>query len=188
MPTEPTTLEGRSFRIFEGPALAPGGRLALSLDLPPAQVDPDSLEVAEVRLLLSLDDAALGVRETHILKVDGEAAVIPAPGEALLRIHLPEAALLYATYVRISVTFALGQVMVLSKETLPADWNSILESESTQKIGTKWALGNRSFILKVPSSVVPEKHNCLINPSHLEAVRLTIGDSTPFRFDPRLVK
>jgi len=88
---EPKTLAGRSFRIFEGPALAPGERLALSLDLPPARVDPDSFAVAEVRLLLSLDDAALGVRETHVLKVDGNAGVTAAPGESLLQIHLPEA-------------------------------------------------------------------------------------------------
>ena len=87
----PKMLEGRSFRSFEGPALAPGERLAFSLDLPEAQVDPDSFEVAEVRLLLSLDDAALGVRETHVLQVNGDARVMAAPGEPLLRIRLPEA-------------------------------------------------------------------------------------------------
>ncbi len=47
--------------------------------------------MAEVRLLLSLDDAALGVRETHVLEVEGDAGVMAAPGESLLRIHLPEA-------------------------------------------------------------------------------------------------
>jgi hypothetical protein len=88
---EPTTLEGRSFRTFEGPALAPGGRLGLSFALPEARVDADALEVAEARLLLSLDDAALGVRETHVLRVDGEGAVMAAPGESLLRIPVPEA-------------------------------------------------------------------------------------------------
>jgi len=55
------------------------------------RVDPDSFQVAEARLLLSLDDAALGVRETHVLKVDGDAGVMAAPGESLLRISLPEA-------------------------------------------------------------------------------------------------
>jgi len=88
---EPRTLEGRSFRTFEEPALAPGERLAFSLDLPEARVAPDSVEVAEARLRLNLDDAALEVRETHVLKVDGDAGVMAAPGESLLRIHLPEA-------------------------------------------------------------------------------------------------
>jgi hypothetical protein len=88
---EPASLEGQSFRIFEAPALAPGGRLALSLDLPEARVDPDALQVTEARLLLSLDDAALGVRETHLLQVEGSGGVSAAPGGSLLRIPLPEA-------------------------------------------------------------------------------------------------
>jgi hypothetical protein len=88
---ESETLKGRSFRIFEGPALAPGERLALSLDLPPARVDPDSFNVAEARLVLTLDDAALAVRETHVLKVEGETGLTPAPGESLLQISLPAA-------------------------------------------------------------------------------------------------
>jgi hypothetical protein len=88
---EPTTLEGRSFRTFEGPALAPGGRLGFSFALPEARVDPDALEVMEARLLLSLDDAALGVRETHVLQAKGEGAIMAAPGESLLRIPVPEA-------------------------------------------------------------------------------------------------
>jgi hypothetical protein len=86
---EPKRLEGRSFRIFEGPALAPDQHLTLSLDLPEARVDPDALEVAEVRLLLTHDDAALEVRETHLFTVDGNVGVTAAPGESLLRIHLP---------------------------------------------------------------------------------------------------
>lgn len=89
--TESKSLDGRSFRTFEGPPVAPGGRLAFRLDLPEARIEPDALEVAEVRLLLGLDDAALDVRETHVLRVEGEAGVMPAPGEPLLRIQLPEA-------------------------------------------------------------------------------------------------
>jgi hypothetical protein len=88
---EPKVLEGRSFRIFEGPALAPDERLAFWMDLPEARVDPASLELAEARLLLTLDDAALEVRETHVLRVDGDSGVMAAPGEPLLQIHLPEA-------------------------------------------------------------------------------------------------
>jgi len=108
---EPRTLDGGSFRIFERPALAPGGRLALSLDLPEARVDPGSVELAEARLLLNLDDAALEVRETHVLKVDGDAGVMAAPGESLLRIHLPEASQ--------NVRFA-SSAAGLSVERLPA--------------------------------------------------------------------
>jgi hypothetical protein len=88
---EPKDLEGRSFRVFEGPALAPDERLAFWMDLPEARVDPEALELAEARLLLTLDDAALEIRETHVLRVNGGAGVMAAPGEPLLQIPLPEA-------------------------------------------------------------------------------------------------
>jgi hypothetical protein len=63
------------------------------VEIPVAEVrvDPDSFSVAEARLILTLDDAALAVRESHVLKVDGDAGVMAAPGESLLRIRLPEA-------------------------------------------------------------------------------------------------
>jgi len=87
---EAQVLDGRSFRVFEGPALAPGERLALSLRVPEARVDPDALEMAEVRLLLDLDDAALDVRELHVLEVEGDTGVTAAAEKPLLQIHVPE--------------------------------------------------------------------------------------------------
>jgi hypothetical protein len=55
------------------------------------RVDPDALELAEARIVLTLDDAALEVRETHVLNVDGDGGVMAAPGQSLLQIPLPEA-------------------------------------------------------------------------------------------------
>jgi hypothetical protein len=87
---EPKTLDGRAFRVFEGPALGPDEHLALSLERPEARVDPDALGLAEARLILNIDDAALEVRESHVLKVDGDVGVTAGPGESLLQIPLPE--------------------------------------------------------------------------------------------------
>jgi hypothetical protein len=47
--------------------------------------------VAEARVILAIDDAALEVRETHVLKVDGDGGVRAAPGQSLLQIPVPEA-------------------------------------------------------------------------------------------------
>jgi hypothetical protein len=88
---EAKLFEGRSFRVFEGPALAPGERLAFSLRVPEARVEPDVLEMAEARLLLTLDDAALEVREIHVLEVEGDTGVTADEGKSLLQIRLPEA-------------------------------------------------------------------------------------------------
>ena len=42
-------------------------------------------------------------------------------------------------------------------------------------------------MLQVPSAVVPEEHNFLVNPLHPDFEQLTIGDPEPFEFDERLV-
>jgi hypothetical protein len=68
------------------------GTLALAVSLPPARVAPDAVSVSEVRAVLRLDDAALDVTETHVLRVAGDAHVLGTPAAPLLRIPLPEGA------------------------------------------------------------------------------------------------
>jgi hypothetical protein len=73
----------------EAPAAGP---LALAVSLPPARIAPDAVSVSEVRAVLRLDDAALDVTETHVLRVAGETHVLGTPAAPLLRIPLPEGA------------------------------------------------------------------------------------------------
>ncbi len=101
-------------------------------------------------------------------------------------VHLPETAILYSHYVRIPVQFDSGQVTELALTSLPEDWNGHPPSESTQEIGTSWAIEKKSLVLKVPSSVIPEEYNFLINPLHPDASRLKIGNAEPFKFDFRI--
>lgn len=103
-----------------------------------------------------------------------------------LVVHLPEEALLYHHYVHIPVTFDSKQVMTLEPSKLPSDWHHNPPPESTQKIGSGWAKKRKHLVLKVPSSVIPEEHNYLINPLHSEAKGLRIGKAEPFKFDLRI--
>lgn len=101
-------------------------------------------------------------------------------------VHLPEEALLYNCYVRIPVTFDSKQVMTLKTSQLPADWHCNPPPESTQKIGSSWAEERKSLVLKVPSSVIPDESNYLINPLHSDAKSLKIGKAEQFKFDNRI--
>lgn len=101
-------------------------------------------------------------------------------------VHLPEEALLYSEYVCIPVRFDAGQVTELARSSLPENWYCHPPGESTQDIGTAWAIAKGSLVLKVPSAVIPEEHNYLINPNHPDAARLEIGAAKPFGFDPRI--
>ena len=43
-----------------------------------------------------------------------------------------------------------------------------------------------SLLLRVPSAIVPEEGNILVNPRHPEARKLRVASTRPFRFDARL--
>ena len=60
------------------------------------------------------------------------------------------------------------------------DWNA------TQAIGDRWLSERRSLLLQVPSALVPETWNVLMNPQHAEANLLKITATYEHPFDPRL--
>jgi RES domain-containing protein len=103
-------------------------------------------------------------------------------------VHLPHDALLYNLYVRIPVEFDTKQVVVLPKKKLPPNWNQNPPSQTTQLIGLKWVNSQESLVLKVPSSIIPEEFNYLINPLHPNFKDIKIGRSEDFHFDRRIVK
>ncbi len=77
-------------------------------------------------------------------------------------------------------------LIVLSEEDLPVDWDSRPPSPSTRSIGDLWVKRVQSVVLKVPSVVVPQEYNYLVNPNHPDFAKAEIGEPTGFRFDPRI--
>ena len=71
---------------------------------------------------------------------------------------------------------------------LPPNWRSTPAPEALQEIGTMWVRRASSLVLRVPSAVIPEEHNYLMNPAHADQVRLKAGRPQPFSFDPRLLR
>lgn len=54
-------------------------------------------------------------------------------------------------------------------------------------IGDNWIKSNSSLLLKVPSIVIPEEYNYLVNPLHKNFNKVKIVENKLFRFDNRLV-
>ncbi len=119
----------------------------------------------------------------------GVAVVYTAANLALasleIVVNLPSPALL-EDYIRIPVRFESGLVEVLNPETLPADWNHRPISPCTRAIGDSWVREQRSAVLCVPSIVVPEECNYLLNPLHPDFGRIHIGPPAVYHLDPRL--
>ncbi|MBV9774776.1 MAG: RES family NAD+ phosphorylase [Gemmatimonadetes bacterium] len=65
-------------------------------------------------------------------------------------------------------------------------WQQSRDAEC-RRIGDEWALSGRTLLLAVPSSLVPEETNYLVNPRHPEMAGVRVAGSRPFAFDPRLL-
>ena len=55
-------------------------------------------------------------------------------------------------------------------------------------MGTTWAREGKTAVLAVPSAVIPQERNYLLNPLHPSFSRIRIGAAQPFAFDPRMWK
>jgi len=71
-------------------------------------------------------------------------------------------------------------------EGLPADWTRHLVA--TRSLGDEWLASGSSALLKVPSAILPETFNLLLNPQHPAAKQVKVVWHREYPFDPRLVK
>ena len=70
---------------------------------------------------------------------------------------------------------------------LPADWRRI-DHPAPRDLGTEWAKSKRTVALRVPSAVIADEWNVLLNPAHPAFARITVSDPRPFRYDQRMFR
>lgn len=66
----------------------------------------------------------------------------------------------------------------------PEDW---LDEADSRSFGDRWIEEARTPILRVPSVIVPESFNLVLNVGHALASDIPDPTSRPFRFDQRLL-
>lgn len=69
---------------------------------------------------------------------------------------------------------------------LPENWDHKPPLTLTQNIGDDFVMQNEAAVLKVPSCIIPQESNFLINPLHPEAQRIQVVKQQPIGFDQRL--
>lgn len=70
---------------------------------------------------------------------------------------------------------------------LPSNWRDISAYSKLQDIGSKWYHSKESLVLQVPSVIVPQEFNYIINASHPEFKnRITLVRQEEFVLDNRL--
>jgi RES domain-containing protein len=77
-----------------------------------------------------------------------------------------------------------GDLTLAKAGRLPDDW--IENPALTRNLGDKWLREGNSVLLRVPSAIVPESYNYLLNPMHPDMSKVRIDRTFNVPLDPRL--
>ena len=121
----------------------------------------------------------------------GTAVIYAAESIALaaleLLVHLGQGEVL-GSYRLFTLEVPDALTLTLDDSALPSDWRADPAPRSTAAVGDRWVASGRSAALLVPSTVIPQSHNSLLNPAHPGfAAIVASAVEAPFGFDPRLV-
>ena len=103
--------------------------------------------------------------------------------EIIVHLEFKEALRLYKA---IPVEIPEGLLQMIDPAKLLDGWNASPPQSSTQFIGNYWVEGLASAVLQVPSAIVPNEFNYLLNPAHSEFGRIKLGNPIDLPVDPRI--
>lgn len=77
------------------------------------------------------------------------------------------------------------QLTRISIDELPSDWKEFKNQPQTRAVGDAWSRRAETAVLKIPSAIIPEEYNYLINPNHPEFSSISLIRTDRFEFDRR---
>jgi RES domain-containing protein len=104
--------------------------------------------------------------------------------EALVHLELNPAH--FPRSYRLLKAEASDELAIQTITDLPRDW--IPNQITTRTIGDEWLALGKSLLLKVPSAILPETFNVLMNPAHPEAAGVRVLWHEKYPWDARLLK
>jgi len=90
--------------------------------------------------------------------------------------------------VRIDVPGAVWEACVRFEGDRHVGWDALPAGRVSIAWGTAWAAEGGSLLAQVPSVIVPEEHNLLINPAHPQAPLLRVTKLRRWSYDPRALR
>ena len=72
-----------------------------------------------------------------------------------------------------------------TEASLPVGWDAEPASLTSIAFGSRWIISKNSVLLILPSVIVPEESNALINPAHPDAGGVTCRKIRKWLYDPR---
>ncbi|WP_297375005.1 RES family NAD+ phosphorylase [Acidiferrobacter sp.] len=103
-------------------------------------------------------------------------------------VHLSQGALpLNRFLVRVTIPDKLWRAReTLTLAAAPVTWDALPAGPASRRHGDEWLDQSRSVVLEIPSIVVPEEYNVLVNPNHARAAEVTATVMRLWRYDLRL--
>jgi len=78
------------------------------------------------------------------------------------------------------------KIETLSMERLPVHWHLPFNYKPCQMISDEWIARQETCLLKVPSAIIQEEFNFIINVKHQDFQQIRIIKKEKFLFDPRI--
>lgn len=121
---------------------------------------------------------------------EGKSMVYLAASRALavleVLVHLPPL-LLPDNFCLAEVEIPNNSILTLDVKSLPDNWKDASPPAELKQLGNQFIKETKYLMMKVPSSVVPEEFNYLLNPWHVDIKKVKILRTHPFSFDDRLI-
>lgn len=86
-----------------------------------------------------------------------------------------------------TITIPDDSIEEVTLDQLPDNWQDVPSPRILKEFGQRWIKDQNSLVLKVPSIIVPQECNYIINPFHPEFQKVQLEEVTPFYFDDRVL-
>ena len=86
----------------------------------------------------------------------------------------------------ILLTFDVPDKYIQQLENPPLNWNEIPPKGAAKVVGDEFVRSEKVLGLKVPSAIIPEEYNVLLNPMHTDMNRVKLISQRDYAFDGRL--
>jgi len=104
-------------------------------------------------------------------------------------VHIPVSLLREKLYTIISLSIPDNiEMQIVNPEELPGEWDAFNSLSATRAMGDKFFRSANSLVLKVPSVLMPEEYNYILNPLMPTMKDVSIVHKRTLTFNDRLLQ
>jgi RES domain-containing protein len=107
---------------------------------------------------------------------------------ALLEVIVNTPPMLIPSFDILTLEIPDHSITIMQASQLPKNWYKYPAPAILAEIAEKWAVGNQSIALKVPSCIIHSAFNYILNCRHPDYKEVKILEQRDFYFDFRLIK